>query len=117
MALRRSAQINGLTGMCLTKLDVMDELEEIKVCVSYSMDGETLTLPPASADEYEMCEPNYITMPGWKTSTVGIESWEALPQAAQAYIKFLEEEVGVPVSILSTGPDRSETLVINDPFE
>lgn len=117
VALRRSAQINGLTGMCLTKLDVMDELEEIKVCVSYSMDGETLTLPPASADEYEMCEPNYITMPGWKTSTVGIESWEALPQAAQAYIKFLEEEVGVPVSILSTGPDRSETLVINDPFE
>ena len=117
VALRRSAQINGLTGMCLTKLDVMDELEEIKVCVSYSMNGEILTLPPASADEYEMCEPNYITMPGWKTSTVGIESWEALPQAAQAYIKFLEEEVGVPVSILSTGPDRSETLVINDPFE
>lgn len=117
VALRRSAQINGLTGMCLTKLDVMDELEEIKVCVSYSMNGETLTLPPASADEYEMCEPNYITMPGWNTSTVGIESWEALPQAAQAYIKFLEKEVGVPVSILSTGPDRSETLVLNDPFE
>lgn len=116
VALRRSAQINGLTGMCLTKLDVMDELAEVKVCVSYNKDGETLLLPPSSADEYESCEPNYVTMPGWQTSTVGIESWDALPQQAKDYIRFLEEQVGVPVSILSTGPDRAETLVINDPF-
>jgi len=116
VALRRSAQINGLTGMCLTKLDVMDTLKEIKICTSYSMNGETLMLPPASADEYDVCTPNYVTMPGWNTSTVGIESWEALPQEAKNYIRFLEEEVGIPVSILSTGPDRSETLVITDPF-
>ena len=116
VALRRSAQINGLTGMCLTKLDVMDTLTEIKICTSYSMNGETLLLPPSSADEYDMCEPNFVTMPGWNTSTVGIESWDALPQAAKDYIRFLEKEVGVPVSILSTGPDRSETLVITDPF-
>lgn len=116
VALRRSAQINGLSGMCLTKLDVMDTLTEIKICTSYSMNGETLLLPPSSADEYDLCVPNYVTMPGWNTSTVGIESWDALPQEAKDYIRFLEDEVGVPVSILSTGPDRSETLVITDPF-
>lgn len=116
VVLRRSAQINGLTGMCLTKLDVMDTLTEIKICTSYTMNGETLLLPPSSADEYDLCVPNYVTMPGWNTSTVGIESWNALPQEAKDYIRFLEEEVGVPVSILSTGPDRSETLVITDPF-
>jgi len=116
VALRRSAQINGLTGMCLTKLDVMDTLTEIKICTSYLMKGETLLLPPSSADEYDECVPNFVTMPGWNTSTVGIESWDALPQEAKDYIRFLEAEVGVPVSILSTGPDRSETLVITDPF-
>ncbi|VAW44872.1 Adenylosuccinate synthetase, partial [hydrothermal vent metagenome] len=103
VALRRSAQINGLTGMCLTKLDVMDELKEIKICISYEQKGETLLLPPSSADEYETCVPNYVTMPGWQTSTVGVDSWEALPQAAKDYIRFLEAEVGVAISILSTG--------------
>ncbi|NPA71495.1 MAG: adenylosuccinate synthase [Gammaproteobacteria bacterium] len=116
VALRRSAQINGLDGMCLTKLDVMDTLEEIKICVSYSMNGETLLLPPSSADEYDQCIPNYVTMPGWNTSTEGTKSFEGLPVEAQNYIRFLEKEVGIPVSILSTGPDRSETLVITDPF-
>lgn len=117
VALRRSAQINGLSGMCLTKLDVMDELEEVKICVSYTYNGETVNLPPYSADEYEGCKPNYVSMPGWKTSTVGIQSWDALPDAAKNYIRLLEKEVGVPVSILSTGPDRTETLVIEDPFK
>lgn len=116
VALRRSAQINGLSGMCLTKLDVMDTLEEVKICVSYSQNGNTLILPPSSAEEYETCVPNYVTMPGWNTSTVGIASWEALPEAAKNYIRFLEQEVGVAVSILSTGPDRAETLVLSDPF-
>jgi len=116
VALRRSAQINGLTGMCLTKLDVMDTLKEIKICTSYSMNDQTLLLPPSSADDYDDCSPNYVTMPGWNTSTVGVDSWDALPQEAKDYIRFLEAEVGVPVSILSTGPDRSETLVITDPF-
>ncbi|MBN2647245.1 MAG: adenylosuccinate synthase [Thiotrichales bacterium] len=116
VALRRSAQINGLTGICLTKLDVMDELDEVKICVSYLKDGETLMLPPSSADEYSRCEPNYITLPGWKTSTVGVASWQALPEAAQTYIRFLEQEIGVKVAILSTGPDRAETLVLEDPF-
>ncbi len=116
VALRRSAQINGLTGICLTKLDVMDTLEEVNVCVAYEKAGQKVDLPPTSADEYEVCEPVYVTMPGWQTSTVGIESWEALPQAAKDYIRFIEEQVGVKVSILSTGPDRAETLVLDDPF-
>lgn len=118
VALRRSAQINGLNGMCLTKLDVMDDLEEIKVCVAYiHSDGKESLLTPTSADEYEEVIPKYITMSGWKTSTVGTASWSDLPDEAKKYIQFLEKEVGVPVSILSTGADRAETLVLQDPFE
>jgi adenylosuccinate synthase len=116
VALRRSAQINGLTGICLTKLDVMDELAEIKVCTAYRYQGQLLELPPASADEYEQCEPVYESMPGWQSSTVGIASWDALPEPAKTYIRFLEKAVGVPVTILSTGPDRAETLILDEIF-
>ncbi len=116
VALRRSAQINGLTGLCLTKLDVMDELDEVQICTSYEYHGQRISLPPASADEYTNCVPVFTKMPGWKTSTVGIKSWDDLPQAAKNYIRYLEEEVGVPVAILSTGPDRAETLILQDVF-
>ncbi|AHF01547.1 adenylosuccinate synthetase [Thiomicrospira aerophila AL3] len=116
VALRRSAQINGLTGICLTKLDVMDELAEVKVCTAYRYQGQLLDLPPASADEYAQCEPVYEAMPGWQSSTVGIASWEALPEQAKHYIRFLEQAVGVPVTILSTGPDRVETLILEEIF-
>lgn len=116
VALRRSAQINSLTGMCLTKLDVLDTLAEIKVCTHYVSGEQDLFLPPCSADDYEKVEPQYVTLKGWQTSTVGIDSWEGLPEEAKTYIRFLEEQVGVPVSILSTGPDRSETLILQDPF-
>lgn len=116
VALRRSAQINGLSGICLTKLDVLDELAEIKVCTHYLVDGKRVELPPYSADEYEKVEPQYETLPGWQCETVGIKSWDALPEAAKNYIQFLEQQVGVKVSIISTGPDRSETLVLEDPF-
>ncbi|SIN89159.1 Adenylosuccinate synthetase [Sulfurivirga caldicuralii] len=117
VALRRSAQVNGLSGMCLTKLDVLDGLEEVKVCVAYDFDGERRELPPYSADEYARCTPIYETLPGWKESTVGIDAWDKLPTAAQEYIRFIEAQVGVPVAILSTGPDRYETLVMQDPFD
>lgn len=116
VALRRSAQINGLTGLCLTKLDVMDELTEIKVCTAYEYKGQTIDLPPASADEYDLCQPVYETLAGWKSSTVGIQCWDDLPEQAKAYIRYLEKQVGVPVSILSTGPDRAETLILQDVF-
>lgn len=117
VALRRSAQINGLSGICLTKLDVMDTLEEVSICVAYiDANGNETLLPPSSADEYELVKPKYVTMPGWKTSTVGTQSWDELPIEAKNYIEFLAKEVGVVISILSTGPDRSETLVLEDPF-
>lgn len=117
VALRRSAQVNGLTGLCLTKLDVMDTLPEIKVCTHYTQAGVTLSLPPNSADEYDTVEPVFETLAGWQASTVGVKSWDDLPVQAQVYIRFLEAQVGVPVHILSTGPDRDETLIIQDPFE
>lgn len=117
VALRRSAQVNGLTGVCLTKIDVMDTLEEIQICTHYLRGGEKIFLPPTSADEYELVTPKYVTMKGWQVSTVGVKSWDELPKEAQAYIRFLEDEMGVPVSILSTGPDRAETLVLSDPFD
>ncbi len=116
VALRRSAQINSLTGICLTKLDVLDGLEEIKVCVAYSLDGERIVNPPMSADDYGRCQPIYETLPGWSDSTLGVQSWDALPQHAQGYIRYLQNIVGVPIDMVSTGPDRVETLIMRDPF-
>lgn len=116
VALRRSAQINSLTGICLTKLDVLDELAYIDVCVAYLLDGQRLEMPPLSAEDYQRCTPIYERLPGWQTTTVGIQSWEALPEAAQAYIRYLEKVVGVPIDLISTGPDRVETLIMRDPF-
>ncbi|KUJ72152.1 adenylosuccinate synthase [Thiomicrospira sp. WB1] len=116
VALRRASQVNGMTGICLTKLDVLDTLPEIKVCVAYEKDGHRYDLPPSSAEDYAEMTPVYQTLPGWQTSTVGINSWDGLPEAAQAYIRFLEKQVGKPVAILSTGPDRNETLILDNPF-
>ncbi len=117
VALRRAAQINGLSGLCLTKLDVLDGLEEVKVCVAYEHKGRRRILPPSSAEEYAECTPIYETLPGWRQSTEGVREWDALPQAARDYIRFIEEQVGVPVAILSTGPERNETLILQDPFD
>lgn len=116
VALRRAAQVNGLTGVCLTKIDVLDELAEVKVCTHYLVNGQPVLLPPSSADDYDEVVPYYETLPGWQCSTVGVKCWEDLPMAAQHYIQFLEKEMGVKVAILSTGADRSETLILEDPF-
>ena len=119
VALRRAAQVNGMTGICLTKLDVLDTLAEIKVCVAYEdkITGQRFDLPPASAQQYDQIQPVYQTLPGWETTTVGMDDWQKLPEAAQAYIQFIEKQVGKPVTILSTGPDRNETLILDDPFD
>jgi adenylosuccinate synthase len=111
--LKHSFKINGLTGICLTKLDVMDELAEIKICVSYTLNGNTIHTPPMDAEGYSNAIPNYITLPGWQTSTIGTQNFDDLPTNAQLYIKKIEELSGYPVDILSTGPDRSQTLVLN----
>ncbi len=116
VCLRRSAQINSLTGICLTKMDVLDGIETLRIAVGYEVDGQPVDTPPIGADAYEQCVPQYIEMPGWTESTVGVQKVEDLPANAQAYIKKIEEVIGVPVDIISTGPDRVETIVLRDPF-
>ncbi|MDE8603552.1 adenylosuccinate synthase [Marinomonas sp. RSW2] len=118
VALRHAVQINSVSGMCLTKLDVLDGSSVIKICVSYAnADGTPVTGTLVDSEGYEQAKPVYVEMPGWTESTVGAENFDALPKNAQDYIRFLEEQVGVPVDIISTGPDRNETIVIRDPFK
>ena len=116
VALRRSAQINSLTGICLTKLDVLDELEYIDVCVAYELDGQRIEMPPLSAEDYRRCQPIYERLAGWQTSTLGVQQWDKLPDNAKTYIRYLEKIVNVPIDMVSTGPDRVETLIMRDPF-
>ncbi|HEB83319.1 MAG TPA: adenylosuccinate synthase [Gammaproteobacteria bacterium] len=116
VALRRAAQINSLTGLCITKLDVLDGLETIKICSHYRFDGNEITMPPLGADAIEQCVPVYEELPGWSDSTEGVKSLDALPENARNYLKRLEEIVGVPVDIISTGPERDETIILNHPF-
>ena len=115
--MRRAIQINSLSGFCLTKLDVLDGLEEIKICTSYKMDdGSTVEVSPMSADDFERATPVYETMPGWSENTFGAKSIDELPQAALDYIKRIENITGVPVDIISTGPNRNETIIKVHPF-
>lgn len=114
--LRRSVQINGVSGMCLTKLDVLDGLETLKLCTGYEVDGKRVDVFPVGAEEASRCVAIYEEMPGWTDVTVGAKSMEALPLNARNYIKRIEELVGVPVDMVSTGPDREETIVLRHPF-
>ncbi len=117
VALRRSKQINSLSGLCVTKLDVLDGLEQILVCTGYEYEGKIRSTLPSGADELAGCKPVYEEMPGWGTSTVGIKSYEQLPENARRYLKRIEEITGVPVDIVSTGPDRAETIILRHPFD
>ncbi len=117
VAMRRAIQINSVTGFCLTKLDVLDGLEELKICTGYQMpDGTVAQVSPMAADEFETVTPIYETMPGWSETTFGAKSLTELPQAALNYIKRIEELTGVPIDIISTGPDRNETIIKVHPF-
>lgn len=115
--LKRSVQINGVSGMCLTKLDVLDGLTSLKLCTGYTLNGKVVDIFPVGAEEAAACEPIYEEMPGWSESTVGVQSLAGLPQTARAYIKRIEELVGVPIDMISTGPDREETIVLRHPFK
>ena len=115
-ALRRSARINGLTGLCITKLDVLDGIPELEICTGYKLDGKIVDLLPVGAEDVARCEPIYEVMPGWQEITFGVKRWEDLPANARAYLKRLEELCGVPVDIVSTGPERDETIVLRHPF-
>ncbi len=112
--LNHSLKINGVTGICLTKLDVLDTLSEIKICTSYNLDGVETTELPRCIEDYDRVEPNYISLKGWQTSTVGTTSVANLPLEAQHYIQKIEQLSGVSVDILSTGPDREQTLILSD---
>ncbi len=117
VALRRSVQINSVSGLCVTKLDVLDGLDTLKVCVGYRSGGSATAFPPTGAEAYAQCEPVYEDLPGWKTSTVGITRYDDLPDNAKAYLARIEAVVGCPVAIISTGPDRAETIVQRHPFD
>jgi adenylosuccinate synthase len=115
-ALKRSAQLNGLSGLCVTKLDILDGLPEVKLCTGYKLGGKTVELLPIGADQVAQCEPIFESMPGWSQSTFGVKSWEELPANARAYLTRIEELTEVPIAASSTGPERGEVIVRRHPF-
>lgn len=117
-ALRRSIQLNGISGLCITKLDVLDGLDEVKLCVGYRLDDTIISdILPRGAAEIARCDPIYETFSGWKKSTIGIIEWGKLPENAQAYLLRVQEVVGVPIDMVSTGPDRDATILLRHPFK
>ena len=116
VSLKHSLKINSVTGLCITKLDVLDGLETLKLAVAYRYRGQEVSVPPAGADKFSECEPVYIEMPGWQASTFGLKSMDQLPENAVNYLNKIEELCGVPIDIVSTGPDREETIVLRHPF-
>ena len=117
VALRRSIRANSVSGLCVTKLDVLDGLDTIRIAEGYRIGGEVREMPPIVPEQYAECEPVYEDMPGWKESTVGITRIEELPDNARAYLRRIEEIVETPIDIISTGPDREETIVLRHPFD
>jgi adenylosuccinate synthase len=115
-ALKRSIQINGVSGLCITKLDVLDGMEEVKLCTGYRMAGTLVELLPAGAEDAALCEPVYEILPGWKDSTVGVCEYDELPARARTYLERLQSVCGVPIDMISTGADRNETIVRRHPF-
>ncbi|MGA0140449.1 MAG: adenylosuccinate synthase [Pelagibacteraceae bacterium] len=114
---RQTIKIAGITGIALTKLDVLDELEEIKMCIGYELDGKKLDYLPATSEDQFNIKPIYQTFPGWKSSTQGIRNIEELPEKAKKYIHALEDFIGCKVSSISTSPEREDTILIEDPFK
>ena len=117
VALRRSIVNSSVSGLCVTKLDVLDELETIQIAVGYTIDGEPVAGLPVVVDRFAECEPVYEEWAGWQESTFGITEYEDLPEKARAYLARIEELAGVPVAIISTGPDREQTIIKTHPFE
>ena len=116
-ALKRSIQLNGVSGLCITKLDVLDGVEVVKLCVGYEVEGKLSDILPVGAEELARCVPVYEELPGWQESTVGVKEHAKLPKAARDYLKRIEALCGVPIDLISTGPDREETIVLRHPFK
>ncbi|HEV8368868.1 MAG TPA: adenylosuccinate synthase [Pyrinomonadaceae bacterium] len=113
-ATRYAAEINGFTSVALTKLDVLDTLDEIKVCVGYKLNGKTCDSLPAVSQDLRRIEPVYATLPGWKSSTLGMTEMTSLPTEARAYVNFLSEQIGTEIGLVSTGPERTQTIIVHD---
>jgi adenylosuccinate synthase len=116
-ALKRSMIINGISGLCITKLDVLDGLKEIMVCTGYELNGKTTDILPLDADEITACKPIYERFEGWSESSAGATSWDQLPSKARAYLERVQSVIGVPIDMVSTGPDRDHTIVLRHPFK
>ncbi|QOY63435.1 adenylosuccinate synthase [Lysobacter sp. H21R4] len=116
VALKRAVAINGINGLCITKLDVLDGLEKLKVCIGYQYRGKQTEYAPLDAQGWDECEPVFLELPGWQESTHGVTEWDKLPPAARAYLRSLEELAGCPLAIVSTGPDRDHTMILQDPW-
>ncbi|MBB72067.1 MAG: adenylosuccinate synthase [Legionellales bacterium] len=117
VALRRAAYVNSLSGLCITKLDVLDGLDTIQVCTGYRVNGNEVASEEVDFSAFETVEPVYESLPGWQESTLGVKQLNDLPENAQAYLKRIEALTGVPIDIISTGPDRNQTIVLRNPFE
>jgi adenylosuccinate synthase len=117
VALRRAMHINSVTGLCMTKLDVLDGLSEIKLCTAYELDGKMLATPPSNTDDLARCTPHYEIMVGWQNSTFGVTNYADLPDNAKAYLTRIEEVLQTPVDIISTGPDREHTIILRHPYD
>jgi adenylosuccinate synthase len=117
VALRHAVNVNSISGLCITKLDVLDEMETVKVCVAYKEENGNEVGVPSDCEDFGQVEAVYEEMPGWQANTFGVQNWEELPEKARTYVKRLEQLVGAPVDIVSTGPDRVETIILRHPFE
>jgi adenylosuccinate synthase len=115
-ALKRSMIINGVSGLCITKLDVLDGLPEIRICTGYRLGARLLDVLPLDADEIAACEPVYETLPGWRETTAGLTNWEQLPANARRYLERMQSLIGAPIDMVSTGPDRVHTVLLRHPF-
>jgi adenylosuccinate synthase len=116
-ALKRSIIINGISGLCITKLDVLDGLQEIKVCVGYELNGQRIDILPLDADDIVACQPIYESFPGWTDSTVGLTQWDQLPLNARRYLERVQALIGAPIDMVSTGPDRDHTILLRHPYK
>jgi adenylosuccinate synthase len=115
--MRRAVINNSISSLSVTKLDVLDGFEKIRICTGYRIDGETIEQPPLLPHRYPECEPVYESMPGWSGSTAGATEFSALPDNARRYLARIEELVGVPIDIVSTGPERDQTIILKHPFD
>ena len=116
VALRRAMQVNGVTSLCITKLDVLDNLSKLKICTEYKHQGQTLDLSPMDGGSFDQCKPVFEEHEGWQQSTLGVTEFDQLPKQAKDYLDRIQELLDVPIDIISTGPDRAHNIICNSIF-